>query len=149
MNRREEILARLLAIAEAAPDVKNAARNKDEISDLARPAIVVMDGDEEADSNDPESRPTHAPRIVHMRPEIVILLSATPESIGTSLNTLQAALYKAIVTDAALISLARDGRSMQSIRYLGSETTIERGRAAEGKRILHFLFTYPLCPEEL
>jgi hypothetical protein len=45
--------------------------------------------------------------------------------------------------------LVRDGRSTQSIRYVISETTIERGRAAEGKRILHFIFTYALRLEEL
>lgn len=146
MDRREEILARLAAIAAGIDGVKTAARNKDEFSDLARPAVVLIDGDEEAHDSDPPTRPTTAPRLVALKPEIVILLSGAPESVGSSLNALRTALIKAILTDAILIGIVHD---RIGTRYIGCVINIGRGRAVEGELRLHFVFTYALRAEEL
>ena len=58
MDRREDILARLLAIASGIDGVTRAYRNKDEIPETSRPAIVILDGDEAANDADPSARPT-------------------------------------------------------------------------------------------
>ena len=57
-----------------------------------------------------------APNIVEMTPEVLILLGATPERVGTALNELRAKLVKAVLTDAQLAALAgTNGR----VRYVG------------------------------
>jgi len=48
MDRRELILARLLAIASGIPGIRNAYRNQDEINESQRPAILILDADEQA-----------------------------------------------------------------------------------------------------
>jgi hypothetical protein len=149
MDRREEILARLLALAQNVTGFKIAVRNKNEFSDLARPALVVLDGDEAAQEKDPQARPTNAPRIIHMKPEVIILMSGTPDAIGTSVNGQRAKLIKAIEADAALLALVWDGAKRQSIRYEGSGLAIASGRQIEADMTLHFVLTYVLRPDEL
>ncbi len=63
-DRREMILARLLEIAVGVDGIVAVFRNKDEISERQRPAIVILDADEAADDADPNSRPSRAPRRV-------------------------------------------------------------------------------------
>jgi hypothetical protein len=147
MDRREEILVRLLAIVQTI--FKTAARNKNDFSDLARPAGVVLDGDEKANEQDPENRPPDAPRRVTMAAEIVALASEPAETIGTTINGYRVALLKGIVTDATLIGLVLDGERRQSIRYIGSSLIIQSDRAIAGELRLQFEFTYALRFEEL
>ena len=52
-DRREQILVRLLGIAQGLPGIAAAFRNKDEISDRQRPCVVILDADEAADDADP------------------------------------------------------------------------------------------------
>ena len=89
-DRRELILMRLLEIARGIEGVTSAFRNRDEISEKQRPAIVILDADEAADDADPVSRSSRAPRRVAMTPEIYILLGAKPEHVGTEINALRA-----------------------------------------------------------
>jgi hypothetical protein len=44
MDKREQILQRLVEIAAAVPGVNTAVRNQDELSERKRPAIAVFDG---------------------------------------------------------------------------------------------------------
>lgn len=149
MDAREAILARLVAIADTVPNVKTTARNNNDFADLARPALVILDGDEEADVNDPETRPPNAPRRVAMKAELVILASGTPDTIGTTMNALRAATIKAIQTDALLIALVWDGGVRQSIRYNGATLSLQSGRAIEAEQRLDFSFVYVLSPDQL
>lgn len=145
-DRREMILARLLAIAKTCPGIAAAFRNKDEISEKQRPAIVILDADEAADDGDPASRPSRAPRRIAMTPEIYILLGARPEELGTAINTLRARLVKAVLSD---VQLARIVGSNGEVRYEGCATALARGRSMEGEMGLSFSFAYVLQPEEL
>ena len=79
-DKREQILVRLLGIAQALPGIAAAFRNKDEISDRQRPCIVILDADEAADDGDPSglARRPNAPRRVGMTPEIYLMLGANP-----------------------------------------------------------------------
>jgi len=145
-DRRELILARLLEIAKGIDGIAAAFRNRDEISEKQRPAIVILDADEAADDADPASRSTRAPRRVAMTPEIYILLGAKPEELGTAINILRALLVKAVLTDAALLAiLGSNGEA----RYEGCATALARGRSMEGEMGVSFSFTYVLRPEEL
>ena len=80
-DKREQILVRLLGIAQGLPGIVAAFRNKDEISDRQRPCIVILDADEAADDADPSglARRPNAPRRVGMTPEIYLMLGAKSE----------------------------------------------------------------------
>ena len=145
-DRREMILTRLLEIAVGVEGIVAAFRNRDEISEKQRPAIVILDADEAADDADPVSRPSRAPRRVAMTPEIYILLGAKPEDLGTAINTLRARFVKAVLGDAQLSLIVG---SNGDIRYEGCATALARGRSMEGEMGVSFSFTYVLRPEEL
>ncbi len=145
-DRREMILARLLEIAVGVDGIVAAFRNKDEISERQRPAIVILDADEVADDADPSSRPSRAPRRVAMTPEIYILLGAKPEDLGTAINRLRARFVKTVLGDAQLSLIVG---SNGDIRYEGCATALARGRGMEGEMGVSFSFTYVLRPEEL
>ena len=145
-DRREMILTRLLEIAVGVDGIVAAFRNRDEISEKQRPAIIILDADEAADDADPSSRPSRAPRRVAMTPEIYILLGAKPEDLGTAINTLRARFVKAVLGDAQLSLIVG---SNGDIRYEGCATALARGRSMEGEMGVSFSFTYVLRPEEL
>ena len=130
IDRREMILSRLLEIAGSTQGIVAAFRNKDEISEKQRPAIVILDADEAADDADPSSRPSRAPRRVAMTPEIYILLGAKPEDLGTAINRLRARFVKAVLGDAQLSLIVG---SNGDIRYEGCATALARGRSMEGE----------------
>ena len=145
-DRREMVLARLLEIARGIEGIFAAFRNKDEISERQRPAIVILDADEAADDADPSSRPSRAPRRVAMTPEIYILLGAKPEELGSVINVLRARFVKSVLGDSQLGSIVG---SNGDIRYEGCATALARGRSMEGEMGVSFSFTYVLRPEEL
>jgi hypothetical protein len=146
-DKREAILQRLVEIAAGIDGVVTAVRNQDEISEHARPAIAVFDADEAADEQAwQHGHPGRAPNIVEMTPDVVILLGALPERVGTALNELRAALVKTVLTDAQLIALVgSNGRT----RYAGCSTHLRHGRSIEGAMAVQFAFAYVLRPSEL
>ena len=147
MDRREQILQRLLEVAAAVPGVITAIRNQDEISERRRPAVAIFDADEIVDeATERQDHPGRAPNLVVMTPEVLILLGASPESVGTALNALRAKLVKAVLTDAQLIALAgTNGR----VRYTGCSTHLGHGRSMEGFMGVKFSFAYVLRLEQL
>ena len=146
IDRREMILSRLLEIAGSTQGIVAALRNKDEISEKQRPAIVILDADEAADDADPGSRPARSPRRVAMTPEIYILLGAKPEELGSDINALRARFVKSVLGDSQLGSIVGTNGD---IRYEGCATALARGRSMEGEMGVSFSFTYVLRPEEL
>lgn len=147
VDRREQILARLLVIAGAIPGIANAVRNKPGLNENDLDAIVIYDGDEQGDERDPENtRPTNAPRRVIMQPTIEISAAGAPETIGTSINGYRANLIKKICSDTTLISLCID---RTGIRYLGCNTGAGLGSTLEANMVLNFTFAYRLFPDEL
>jgi hypothetical protein len=146
MDRREEILSRLLEIAKSIVGMDKAFRNRVEIAESARPAIIILDADELADEADVgRGRPPLAPRIVGMTPEIYMLLGETPENVGVALNTLRAAFIKAVLSDSSLVVLCHNG----DIRYEGFSTGLAAGRSMEGECGVSFTFRYVLRPDKL
>ena len=147
MDKREQILQRLVEIAAAVPGINTAVRNQDELSERKRPAIAIFDADETADeASERQDHPGRAPNIVVMTPEVMILLGAAPATVGSSLNSLRAKLVKAVLTDAQLTALVgTNGR----VRYAGCSTHLGHGRSMEGFMGVHFAFAYVLRPEQL
>lgn len=147
MDKREQILVRLVDIAATIPGINIAVRNQDELSERKRPAIAIFDADETADeASERQDHPGRVPNIVVMTPEVMILIGASPTAVGSSLNSLRAKLVKAVLTDAQLTALVgTNGR----VRYAGCSTHQGHGRSMEGFMGVHFAFAYVLRPEQL
>lgn len=145
-DRREAIMARLEDIAAGVATIRNVYRNVKQVPDDKLPACVIMEGDEAADDNDPVNRPTTSPRRVHMTPQVVIVSGAPVTEIGTDINTIRAAMIKAVLTDATLLALTLDD---QGVRYLGLESDLAMGRSMFGQMALNFSISYVLNPSDL
>lgn len=143
MDRREDVIARLVEIAAAVPGIVTAARNVDTLSERQRPGIIVFDGDEAVELPPPNRR---GPSIVAMTPEIVLALGDTAGAVGTSLNAFRVQFLKAVLTDTALSGLVGpNGR----VLYQGCATAFARGRTMEGEMGISLSIEYPLNPGEL
>jgi hypothetical protein len=147
MDKREQILERLVTIAGAVPGINTAVRNQDELSERKRPAVAIFDADEAADeAAERQDHPGRAPNLIVMTPEVMILLGGAPATVGSSLNQLRAKLVKAVLTDAQLTAIVgTNGR----VRYAGCSTHLGHGRSMEGFMAVHFAFGYVLRPEQL
>jgi hypothetical protein len=147
-DRREAILSRLLEVFQGLEGIQTVVRNKEKVADKDRPAVQLFDADETASdlmNGQPPSR-ARGVNLVSMNPEVYILLQEVPENVGTVLNLHRAALIKAVLTDAQLVTLVGPNGG---IKYEGCATALSRGRAVEGELGLAFTFTYPLFPSQL
>ena len=147
MDRREDILVRLLAVCRTVDGVVKVARNEQVADDWDFPAVIVLDADEEADAAAfGRNRPAQAPNLVTMTPELYVILGEVPEAVGTELNRLRIRILKAVLTDAELLTIVGTNGE---IRYESCATGLARGRQIIGEMGLVFGFTYPLKPTEL
>ena len=146
-DRREEVLARLLTVANEVPGATTALRNVGGISETRRPALIVLDADEAVDEMDfGGSRPFDAPTLVVMTPEIFIMVSASAATIGTELNTMRRRVIRSVLQDPTLRALVGTNGD---IRYAGCGTALATGRSMEGEMAVSFAFRYVLRPAEL
>lgn len=146
MDIREAIMARMLEIAEGVEEITVAYRNVKTVADTYLPAFIVLEGDEEADDNDPPKRGPMSVRRVQMTPQIVIASGAKPEDIGTELNGLRVAVIKAILSDTQLRDLTLDSTG---VRYDGFESDLVLGRTMLGQMAVRFRLTYKFDPNDL
>ncbi|RWN11759.1 hypothetical protein [Mesorhizobium sp.] len=143
---REQILARLLAVAKGIDSAFDAKRNETRLPDTQN-YVVLLDGEEVADTSDPAvRRSANAARRVEMTPEVQFRAQAKAEDIGAKLNQCRAKLIDAVMSDAQLLALTHNG---QSIRYEGARMVAERGRSMEGGIGIAFTFTYVLRPGQV
>lgn len=147
-STRENILVRLLAILDEMEGERYVARNVTNVGDDEDqlPALVLIDGDEEAIDDNPTRRPSTVPRRFEMTPLIHIAMVSKPEELGTDLNVLRDELIKAVTTDTTLLDLV----DRFGIRYDGMESARnEQGRMVISQRFMRFTFTYLLVPHQL
>jgi len=140
---REEILTRLVTIAGGISGIKTVKRNDLDLPETMLPAIVILDGDETADDNDPVGRPPKAPRIITMTPEFYVVLSDKAANVGTQINLYRGRVINAVANDAQLIGLTKDS---EGGRYDGAASGLARGRTMTGEIGLSFSFRYVLRP---
>ncbi|RWO57127.1 hypothetical protein [Mesorhizobium sp.] len=143
-DRREAILARLLVVAAAVDTSFDARRNERGLSDKQN-YVVLFDGDEHATGAPPARRSVAdpPPHIMEMTSEVQFRLAGKAPDVGTALNLLRIGLISAVLTDATLLGLTLNGRT---IRYEGARTATERGTLVEGGIGVAFTFTYVLYP---
>lgn len=147
LDKREQILVRLLAVLKGIVGVAEVYRNKDEVPEAAKPAIVLLDGNEATDVDPPSNRPPSAAVRLTMTPEVFIFIdSPDHEAIGTSINDWRAKIIWAVLHDAQLLALVGTNGKL---RYVGCETATARGRRIEGQLLLKFEPVYVLRPQDL
>jgi hypothetical protein len=143
---REAIMARLLELMKLVVTPDNVFRNKIEVAEARRPAIVCLDSDETRDQTldaSGRNRPPTAPVIMVFNPEVFILVQEKEENVGTALNSWRAQIVKAVMKDATLKSLCHE------IRYDGFITALAAGRTMEGQGRVHFSFLYHFRIDQL
>lgn len=142
-DTRELILARLLTVVSGLAGVTTAARNLDDIEDIALPAVVLFDGAEEAAENPVATG--LAGNVVTMQPSLLVLLGGTPEEIGTTINEWRAKVLKAVLGDATLATLCRGARPAGA-RYVGCEVSLAAGSDSKAELTLTLAISYPFNP---
>jgi hypothetical protein len=142
---REDILARLFAVVSAIPNMRSAHRNNVDIPEDQLPAVIILDGDEEA-ATDNSTRPPTKPQVVTMTPGIVVQVQDDNVTLGSAITTFRQELLKLVLTDDQLIQLTGTNGS---IRYLGCETDVGWTRTGFAALTARFAFKYPLKAWEL
>lgn len=145
-DAREDILARLEAIAGTVTGIKKVFRNETTTNETDLPAIIVLDADEKADPTDPEGRGPLAPRRMIMTPQLFIVLPEGSETVGTALNGFRASLIKKIATDDELIALTPNHRGA---RLVATQTSLAWGRSMMGEMGVSFAIPYIVFPDQL
>lgn len=147
IDRREAIMKRLLEVAAKCRGVAGAWRNKDEISEHARPAVLIFDADEAALEIDRGlNHNGRSPNLIRMQPEIYLLLGEKSETVGTAINAFRRDFLARVLTDSALVNLCGTNGG---VRYGGCATGLARGRNMEATMGIILQVTYPLIPAEL
>lgn len=148
-DKREQILSRLFTVLGTVEGVgtDNTFRNRDQLPDDKRPAILLLDADEEGkQSADNRGRIASSPNLVTLKPEVYAVLEDRKpqnEDVGQDLNALRAKILSAILTDAQLAGLCHN------IFYAGMITDLAKDREMKGQLGLAIEFTYYLKPAEL
>jgi hypothetical protein len=142
---REQILARLRAIAKVR-GIGSVLRNAPMIGDSTElPAVILYDGDETV-AETSGHKPTLQPYLVTMSPWFQIIMHAAGDDIGEELNVLRLRLLDAVLGDATLAALSLDNRG---VRYAGALTKFTSARAVQGDMALRFSILYALKPSDL
>ena len=146
MSKREDILARLLTILNTIEVFKLVARNLDEFPERVRPAVILLDGDEEAVAE--LARPWvkgKAYTVVQMNPLIVISMFGKPQDVGTDLNELMARIVTAVMSDVELTTIVV-ANSQCGVYYLASDYRLSHSLAMDCDMQMRFGIRYTLLP---
>lgn len=146
-DKREQILNSLFTVLQSVDGVQSCVRNRDQMPDGKRPAILLLDGDEEARrDSDQRQRIAAAPNLVTLKPEIYFALeNRKPQNdqVGEDSNAIRAKILKAVLNDQSLTGLC------QNVFYTGCISDLAKGREMQGQMGLAIEFTYYLKPAEL
>jgi hypothetical protein len=149
LDRREGILARLGDLAaEILGGEVHVYRNRLDIAETRRPAVVINDGDEAWEEPPNRTRPPDQTYFVEMVPQTVFAVdgASTADNGGSLLNTMRREFIRGVLTDQAMRDLVSTNGQ---IRVESVETDLARGRKMEGEMLVSFVFRYPLMTNEL
>jgi len=141
---RELILARMAVIAATIDGVDYSARNELDLSDQRGDSLIIWDGDEPQPPDQVRRDALHK-QIVTMLPIVEISLAGKPEDVGQKLNALRMRTLKAFMTDATLLALTLNSRS---IAYKQCQTGFSRARQTQASMGLGLAITYALKPSD-
>jgi len=146
MSKREDILARLLAILNTIEVFKLVARNLDEFPERVRPAVILLDGDEEAVAE--LARPWvkgKAYSVIQMNPLIVVSMGGRPQDVGTDINELMARIVTAVMSDAELTTIVV-ANNQCGVYYLATDYRLNHSLAMDCDMQMRFGIRYTLLP---
>lgn len=154
---RENILARLLEVVAAIPNIRSAHRNNIDLPETQLPAVIVLDGDEESDgTSDVSMKQPHRPYNVQMTPGIVVQVQDDNVVLGSIVTAFRGELIKRVLSDIELNQIVRTSvpsdpkmRGNGAIRYLGCQTDVGWTRTGYAALTAQFMFKYSLKPEDL
>lgn len=146
---REEILARLVAVCTAVAGITAVVRNRLD-QNLARPAVIVLDGSELVLDAPAQPQRSQAQQIQRMAlsPTLVVLARGNRDGAdaGSILSRYRTSIVAAVLGDATLADLVGvSGR----IRYEGATVAPPEAEGPEYRIELVFVFTYALRLSEL
>lgn len=144
-DKREAVMLRLVAIANAIGDVESAERNAALTDDSDVRRISVLEGAEEV-IEEAGSRHAADKGIVVMIPQLLIACGARTREVGSDLNVIRARLIKAVMTDTELLALTVNKRS---IRYAGMDSDLAFAMLMEGRMAIRFRIAVMLDPKAL
>jgi hypothetical protein len=147
VDRREDILVRLEALAKGVEDIEWAGRNAilDDTSNVRR--ITVLEGEEiPTEGVAFGNRRASDKQQVLMIPEILIACGAKTREVGPDLNLIRRRLIKKVLLDETLLALTVNSRS---IRYGGMNSDLAFLALMQGKMSIKFRILYTLDPTAL
>lgn len=149
IDRREQILSRLMTIFDEMPGIVKTGRNVEDVSGRNRPAIIMHDAGEE--TADIANRPNGAKKnFMKLSPQIYIKLGDRKEIVGSRISEFRNSLVKSIWGDVILRDLVGIGRNKESdILYHGCGLDTSTGETREANLEIRFEFTYLLDLNEL
>lgn len=144
-DRREEILTTLAEVLKDLPGF-TFKRNDMNIDESELPIIIMLDGDEDNESDAyGRGRPSHAPQIMRMYPQVYFALQDQPEIVGPTVNTTRGTIIHAVVSDVELQDLCFN----REVRYEGMESDLNLGSSVAGQAGMQFSMAYVLNPDDL
>lgn len=151
VDTRELILARLLVVLEGIEGVyvysdgpKAVRRNVDDVPGQQRPAIILLDGAEEIDSNTTARR--RGNWRMELAPVVAILVGADAPNSGPLLSMFRARVITAVVTDTDLWELV--GTSGE-VDFTGVDRVPATPESREARLEINFVFRYLLKLSDL
>lgn len=146
-DKREQILEKIKTVLADIEGVQFVGRNLDQLPADKRPALLILDGDEEGLRDaDGRNRGAGSPNRVKLKPEIYITMdSRKPQNkdLGRDLNLLRGKVIKALVFNVELTGLC------ENVFYAGAVSDLAKGREMLGQMGLAIEFTYFLKPADL
>lgn len=145
IDRREAILVELLAVCNSIQGVLAAERNVTDVSNLARPSIVILDGHEEIVSQ-PDSASETLIACMEMTPGVEIRVGGAPNRIGSTANLFLARLRYRVVTSTIIRAIIGSNGKIfiQGAGLVGPTPESKEVRLDSG-----FAFRYYLRAEDL
>jgi hypothetical protein len=149
-DQREAILSRLVIVCEGVAGINAVGRNTLDVSEMLRPAVIVLDGSETiatAPLTDYRAPTVSKRQLMQLVPQIIIALRGNSGGEGGALLTLyRNRVLAAILNDAALqASVTSNG----GIRYTGCIVPPPDAEGREFRIDLNLTFTYAFNLSEL
>jgi hypothetical protein len=153
-DTREDILVRIFEIMQTVTGITTNVRNRGLMKNEARPAQVLLDGDEEPRLSVLTQRfkgdaSLMMPQIMTLRPQVYFLPKEKrpnnndPDNIGSEANAWRLQFLQKLWSDAPLAAILG---SNGSLVYNGCETDLKSGSAMSGEIRLDFIANYVLQP---
>jgi hypothetical protein len=153
---REQILAQVFTLLQAIDPTIPAFRNRGDIEDIGRPAIILLDGSEHVITPEQEAGKTvrMRPALIQMSPQIFVLLKERDTAQNNTINNVAApvgaelsfwidAIRGALASDPTLVGMLT---STGQVIFRGAWTDMMTGGTMIGELRMFIDLIYPWLP---